>query len=166
MTKTIIIATGGTGGHIFPAQAIAKKLSQDGARAIILGDNNYAKYHKPQSSYQFQIISSAQFRKSPILLIKFIFKTLLAISQSLFWILKYKPKTIVAFGGYATFPVLVAALLLRKKIILHEQNAHLGKVNRIFAKFVDKVTKPFPIKLKVPVEVLIKLVLTKTLALA
>jgi UDP-N-acetylglucosamine--N-acetylmuramyl-(pentapeptide) pyrophosphoryl-undecaprenol N-acetylglucosamine transferase len=63
----------------------------------------------------------------------------LAILQSLFWFLKYKPQTILAFGGYATFPTLVSAIILKKRIILHEQNAHLGKVNRLFAKFCDKI---------------------------
>ncbi|MFT6258189.1 MAG: UDP-N-acetylglucosamine--N-acetylmuramyl-(pentapeptide) pyrophosphoryl-undecaprenol N-acetylglucosamine transferase, partial [Rickettsiales bacterium] len=48
-------------------------------------------------------------------------------------------KTIVAFGGYATFPILAAAIILRKNIILHEQNAHLGKVNRILAKFSTQI---------------------------
>jgi UDP-N-acetylglucosamine--N-acetylmuramyl-(pentapeptide) pyrophosphoryl-undecaprenol N-acetylglucosamine transferase len=137
MTKTIILSTGGTGGHIFPAQSVAKKLSQDGFKVVILGDKNYVKYHKPESFYKFHIINSCQLIKSPILLIKFFFKTSLAILQSLFWVLKYKPQVIVAFGGYATFPTLVSAIILKKRIILHEQNAHFGKVNRIFGRFAN-----------------------------
>jgi UDP-N-acetylglucosamine--N-acetylmuramyl-(pentapeptide) pyrophosphoryl-undecaprenol N-acetylglucosamine transferase len=57
------------------------------------------------------------------------------IIKSLYFIIKYRPDYIYAFGGYATFPMLIASVLTNRKIILHEQNAHLGKVNRIFAKF-------------------------------
>ena len=115
MTKTIIIATGGTGGHIFPAQAVAQELSQQGFKIIILGDKNYAKYYKSPSPYQYRIINSSQFKKSSIALIKFAIKTGLGIIQSVFWILKYQPQVIVAFGGYATFPSLIGAIILRKK---------------------------------------------------
>ncbi len=137
--KTIIITTGGTGGHIFPAQTIAKKLSEKGFRTIVFGDKNYAKYHKPNSPYKFNIISSSQLNKSPFALLKASFKISFGIIKSLFLILRYQPQTLVAFGGYATFPVLIAAVILRKKIILHEQNAHLGRVNRMFVKFANKV---------------------------
>ena len=139
MVKTIILATGGTGGHIFPAQAVAQILSEEGLRVIIFGDQNYKKYHKAQSPYNFKIISSSKLSKSPLSLIKAGFKIKLGVLQSLFFILKYKPQAIVAFGGYSTFPTLIAAVILRKKIILHEQNAHLGKVNRFFEKFANKI---------------------------
>ncbi len=139
MTKTIILTTGGTGGHIFPAQAVAKKLSEHGFRAIIFGDKNYKKYHKPNSLYKFKTINSSQLKKSPLTILLAAIKISFGVFKSLFLILIYKPQTIVAFGGYATFPVLIAAVILRKKIILHEQNAHLGKVNRIFFKFADKI---------------------------
>jgi UDP-N-acetylglucosamine--N-acetylmuramyl-(pentapeptide) pyrophosphoryl-undecaprenol N-acetylglucosamine transferase len=137
--KTIILTTGGTGGHIFPAQAIAQKLSEHGFKAIIFGDKNYTKYHKPNSPYKFKIISSSQLNKSPFALLKAAIKISFGVIKSLFLILRYQPQAIVSFGGYATFPVLIAAVILKRKIILHEQNAHLGKVNRIFAKFADKI---------------------------
>ena len=139
MKTKIIITTGGTGGHIFPAQTIAKKLSEQNFRVVVFGDKNYAKYHKPTSPYQSRIISSSKLNKSPVALVKAVIKISWGIFQSLILLLKYQPKVVVAFGGYSTFPVLVAAIILRKKIILHEQNAHLGKVNRIFAKFAAKI---------------------------
>ena len=137
MNKTIIITTGGTGGHIFPAQTIAKKLKDQGFKQMIFGDKNYAKYHKPEDGYPFNIISSSQLGRSPIMLIKSAIKITLGIIQSLLLMLKYQPKIVIAFGGYSTFPVLIAAVILRKKIVLHEQNAHLGKVNRMFTKFAS-----------------------------
>ncbi|MCE3255092.1 MAG: murG [Rickettsiaceae bacterium] len=139
MKNTIIITTGGTGGHIFPAQTIADKLSKKGLNVVILGDKNYAKYHKPHYQYKFQIIGSAKINKSPLALAKSAARISYGIFQSMILLLKYQPKVVIGFGGYSTFPVLCAAVTLGKKIILHEQNAHLGKVNRIFAKFADKI---------------------------
>ena len=70
-------------------------------------------------------------------------KIFLGIAQSFYFFVRYKPKAVYAFGGYATFPVLIMAVIFRVKIILHEQNAHLGKVNRIFAKYADKIAVSF-----------------------
>jgi len=139
MIKTIILATGGTGGHIFPAQAVAQRLSEQGWRVIIFGDKNYSKYHKNDKTYEFCIINSSQLNKSPLTLLRAGVKIFCGILQSVFWIIKYQPKVFIAFGGYSTFPSLIAAVILRKKIILHEQNAHLGKVNNIFVKFASKI---------------------------
>jgi UDP-N-acetylglucosamine--N-acetylmuramyl-(pentapeptide) pyrophosphoryl-undecaprenol N-acetylglucosamine transferase len=123
---------------------LAEKLAMNGSRVIILGDRNYAKYHDQASSYQFKIINSAQLIESPLKLFLAGWRISLGVLQSLFWLIKYRPQAIVAFGGYATFPILVAAIILRKRIILHEQNAHLGKVNRILAKFATKIALSYP----------------------
>ena len=63
--------------------------------------------------------------------------------KSLYFIAKFRPDYIYAFGGYATFPMLIASVITKRKIILHEQNAHLGKVNRIFARFAEKIALSF-----------------------
>ncbi|MFT6331952.1 MAG: UDP-N-acetylglucosamine--N-acetylmuramyl-(pentapeptide) pyrophosphoryl-undecaprenol N-acetylglucosamine transferase [Lentimonas sp.] len=139
MAKTIIITTGGTGGHIFPARILARSLSNQGFKVLILGDKNYAKYHQADDQFKFHIISSSKIVDSPWPLIKAAFKISCGIIQSLFFLLKYRPQKVVAFGGYSTFPILVSAILLRRKIILHEQNAHMGKVNRIFSKYAHKI---------------------------
>lgn len=143
MPKTIIISTGGTGGHIFPAQCSAEKLTDLGFRVIIFGDKNYSKYHKAKNTYEknaykFKTINSSQIKRGLTLFTAAV-KITVGILQSAFWIIMYRPKIIVAFGGYATFPTLISAIILRRKIILHEQNAHLGKVNRIFGKFANKI---------------------------
>ena len=76
-------------------------------------------------------------------MIKGSIKISFGIAKSLYFIIKYRPDYIYAFGGYATFPMLVASVITNRKIILHEQNAHLGKVNRIFAKFSQKIALSF-----------------------
>ena len=136
--KKIIIATGGTGGHIFPARVFAERLSEKGCKVKILANKNYEKYTFVADNFTHNIISSSQIKKSFRLFLAGI-KISFGILQSLFILLFFRPKFIVAFGGYATFPILCAAVIFRKKIILHEQNAHLGKINRIFSRFAKKI---------------------------
>ena len=137
MNEKIAIVTGGTGGHIFPAITTADALISHGFEVIILGDQKYKKYHKIDNNFQYKIISSSSLKSGIFGLLLTSIKIALGILQSLIWILLNNPKIIVGFGGYATFPVLFSAVVLKKKIILHEQNAHLGKVNRFFIKYAD-----------------------------
>jgi UDP-N-acetylglucosamine--N-acetylmuramyl-(pentapeptide) pyrophosphoryl-undecaprenol N-acetylglucosamine transferase len=139
----IFITSGGTGGHIIPARCLAAHLSQKKVEVIFFGDEKYRNYIKENDQFKSVIISSSQLRKLPIELIKASLKITLGIFQSLYFFLKISPKYLVAFGGYSTFPLLVAALLTKTEIILHEQNSHLGKVNRIFAKYAKKIALSF-----------------------
>jgi|TARA_Y100000389_G_scaffold114134_1_gene111294 UDP-N-acetylglucosamine--N-acetylmuramyl-(pentapeptide) pyrophosphoryl-undecaprenol N-acetylglucosamine transferase len=138
-SQKIIITTGGTGGHIFPARVLAEELYDGGCKVKILANKNYNKYTHVSDKYDYNIIFASQIKKSFKFLFLAAIKIFLGIFQSFFRILFFRPKYIIAFGGYATFPVLCAAFILRKKTILHEQNAHLGKINRIFAPFATKI---------------------------
>lgn len=142
MSQIIFIASGGTGGHIIPARCLAQEISSS-KTVIFLGDAKISSYVKKDDSFSTRIISSSQLKKSPIFLLKAAVKILFGILQSLGLFLRFRPKYVVAFGGYSTFPILIAAILTRTKIILHEQNAHLGKVNRIFANFAEKIALSF-----------------------
>jgi UDP-N-acetylglucosamine--N-acetylmuramyl-(pentapeptide) pyrophosphoryl-undecaprenol N-acetylglucosamine transferase len=138
MTKKIAIVTGGTGGHIFPARSTALALCKSGLDVTILADSKYLKYQQISDPYYTKIINSSSLKSGLKGLVAGA-RIVLGIFQSLIWILFNRPNTIVAFGGYPTFPVLIAAIILKKKIILHEQNAHLGKVNRIFIRHAHLV---------------------------
>lgn len=140
----ILISAGGTGGHIIPARAFAKYISKKGHEVVFFGDANYASYIKPEDNFKSKIISASKFDKSAVGLLKSVIKISIGVLQSMIFIIRFKPKFVVAFGGYATFPVLVAAVLTKTKIIIHEQNSHLGKVNRIFAKYANKIATSFP----------------------
>lgn len=144
MKEIIFITSGGTGGHIIPARCLAKALAEKNYEVIFFGDEKIKSYIKPQDGFRSIIINSSQIKKTPLFLIKAALKIAHGILQSLYYFLSNRPKYVVAFGGYATFPMLVCAIITRCKIILHEQNAHLGKVNRIFAKFAHKIATSFP----------------------
>lgn len=142
--EKIFITAGGTGGHIIPARCLATELSNRNFNVFFLGDEKYRSYIKASDDFRSLIISSSQLEKKPIALIKAALKISLGILQSLKNFALHRPKYVAAFGGYATFPILIVALLSRTKIILHEQNSHLGKVNRIFAKYAHKIALSFP----------------------
>lgn len=141
--EKIFIATGGTGGHIVPARCLAAELAKNNIQAFVLADAKYCGYIKAEDQFKSIIISSSQLIKSPLTLIKVALKISCGLLQSLYYFLHYRPKYVVAFGGYATFPILLAAMITRTKIILHEQNAHLGKVNRLFASRAYKIALTF-----------------------
>lgn len=128
--KKILLATGGTGGHIFPALALKKSLDLEGFKTIITADGKFAKFHKFDK--QHILIPSANFSDKSILKIA---KSLLVLSlgllKSLWVMFKFKPEIVIGFGGYASYPIVLAAIIFRKKIILHEANTVIGKVNRI-----------------------------------
>ena len=143
MYKKIFIVSGGTGGHIIPARCLANLLQQKNHQVLFFGDKKIHNYMKPNEVFRTFVINSSQLKKSFFSLVKGFIKISFGIIKSLYFIIKYRPDYIYAFGGYATFPMLIASVITNCKIILHEQNAHLGKVNRIFAKFATKIAISF-----------------------
>lgn len=143
MSKKIFIVGGGTGGHIIPARCLAKLLQQQNHQVLFFGDEKIHTYIKSNDIFKTFVIKSSQFKKSFFPLIKGLIKIIFGIIKSLYFIIKNRPAYVYAFGGYSTFPMLIASVLTKRRIILHEQNTHLGKVNRIFAKFAMKIALSF-----------------------
>lgn len=124
----VFIATGGTGGHIFPALALAYELEQSGYKVIITADNRFEKYHKFDSEHIY--VPAANFvNKSPLKLIQSVCTIAYGVIKALLLIIKFNPKTVIGFGGYPSFPTVKAASILGKEIILHEANVVLGRTN-------------------------------------
>lgn len=132
----IILASGGTGGHVFTATATAEELEKRGFSTLHLTDKRGLKYIKTSN---YKIIASAS-PSSPVAMLKLG----IGVLQSFFLLLFKQPRAVIGFGGYPSFPPLVAAKLLGIKTILHEQNSVLGKVNRYLAKSATAVAVAFP----------------------
>lgn len=139
----IFITSGGTGGHIIPARCLAEELTKENFQVTFFGDKKYCSYIKVEDKFKSLLIPSSQLERKPLKLISATIKIGLGVVKSLYNLLIHRPKFVIAFGGYSTFPLLVAAVITKTKIILHEQNSHLGKVNRIFAKYADKIALSF-----------------------
>ena len=139
----VVLAAGGTGGHIFPAQALAEILSQSGHEVHIMHDNRVKKIMHFDSSVIKYEISSKSVSGSFISKIK----SLWHLFKVLFTVRKYfqeiKPDIVIGFGGYPSFPSIGAALLLRIKFILHEQNSVLGLVNKLFIRYARFIATGF-----------------------
>ncbi|WP_299370381.1 UDP-N-acetylglucosamine--N-acetylmuramyl-(pentapeptide) pyrophosphoryl-undecaprenol N-acetylglucosamine transferase [uncultured Tateyamaria sp.] len=137
----LLIAAGGTGGHMFPAQALAEAMLARGWRVKLSTDARGARYTGgfPHTT-QIEQISSATFaRGGPIAKAAVPFRIGAGVLGATLRMMRDKPSVVVGFGGYPTIPAMAAATLLRLPRMVHEQNGVLGRVNRILAKRVDAV---------------------------
>ncbi len=132
MNRPVIITAGGTGGHMFPALALASELERRGRTVALACDERGARF-LPEETPWFKVRASSPSgsvgkRSSGI------FKLGLGLLQSWWWLKRQRPAAVVAFGSYASVPVGVAAGLLKLPLLVHEQNAVLGRANRMIAK--------------------------------
>ena len=139
MNKVFLVA-GGSGGHLFPALSVFEQLKD--YDTLILTDKRTEKYLK-KLDMKYKKIFTARL-KINIFLIFNLLKLFLSILDNIRIILKRKPDIIIGFGGYTSIPTIIAAKILNKKIIIHEQNAVMGKTNRILSKLADIVAITFP----------------------
>jgi UDP-N-acetylglucosamine--N-acetylmuramyl-(pentapeptide) pyrophosphoryl-undecaprenol N-acetylglucosamine transferase len=137
----LVIAAGGTGGHMFPAQALAEVMLRRGWRVRLSTDARGARYVGGfPHSVEVEQVASATFARGTL------FNKLLAplhiaggVLGATLRMLRDKPDMVVGFGGYPTIPALAAAWILRRPRLVHEQNGVPGRVNRLFARRVDVV---------------------------
>lgn len=137
----LIIAAGGTGGHMFPAQALAEVMLRKGWRVKLSTDARGARYTGGfPHSVQIEEISSATFARGGALAkLAVPFRILGGVFGAATRMMRDKPAVVVGFGGYPSIPAIAAATILRKPRMIHEQNGILGRVNKLFAKRVDAV---------------------------
>ena len=137
----LIIAAGGTGGHMFPAQALAEVMLARGWRVKLSTDARGARYTGgfPHTVEVEEIASATFARGGPLSKLIAPFRILGGIVGATLKMMTEKPAAVVGFGGYPTIPALAAARLLRKPSMIHEQNGVLGKVNTFFSTRVDRV---------------------------
>ncbi len=137
----LIVAAGGTGGHMFPAQALAEEMLAKGWRVKLSTDARGARYTQGfPEDVQVDVIASATFaRGGPLAKLMVPFRILGGVAASVFRMRRDKPAAIVGFGGYPSIPALAAGWILRLPRMLHEQNGVLGRVNQVFAKRVDLI---------------------------
>lgn len=148
--SVVLIMAGGTGGHVFPALAVAKELQQQGAQIHWLGTKNGIEADLiPAADIEIHYLSITGLRgKGVVGLFKAPFKISKAIMQAKKVIKKIQPEVVVGFGGYVTGPGGVAAKLAGVPLVIHEQNAIAGLTNKLLAKISNKVLQAFPNTLK------------------
>ena len=141
MTPLIVIAAGGTGGHMFPAQALAEEMLARGWRAKLVTDARGARYVGGfPDEVEVGVVPSATFARGgivakaqvPLTITHGTFRALAAFRRD-------RPALVAGFGGYPAIPAMAAAVMLKLPRLLHEQNGVLGRVNQIFATRVNAV---------------------------
>jgi UDP-N-acetylglucosamine--N-acetylmuramyl-(pentapeptide) pyrophosphoryl-undecaprenol N-acetylglucosamine transferase len=143
--KLAVLAAGGTGGHLFPAQALAEALNRRGWRVVLATDERGDKYAHDFPAEHRIPLSAATFRKGDLIgAIGAGLNILQGVMQARTAFKVLDPAVVIGFGGYPSLPALLAALSTRRPTIIHEQNAVLGRVNRFLADKVDVVACAFP----------------------
>ena len=137
----LIIAAGGTGGHMFPAQALAEAMLAKGWRVHLSTDARGARYTGGfPDAVKVNVVGSATFARGGIgQKLAVPFRILAGIVAAKWRMLRDRPAVVVGFGGYPAIPAMAAAWALRVPRMIHEQNGVLGRVNQLFAKRVDQI---------------------------
>ncbi len=138
--KKIVIATGGTGGHVFPAYSLARHFIDNEINVAIISDKRGLKYLQDYRDIKvITITSSTIFRKN---IFQLLFSTLIifySILRSFIFLLTNRPNLVFGMGGYSSFPVCIAAKILRIPFIIYENNLHIGKANRYLLPYAKKI---------------------------
>ena len=143
----IVLATGGTGGHVFPAQALAQELSARGHRVVLVTDARGGAFDEASEVYRIRAATPGRTAGAMLKAGRDI-----ALGTIAAWRLlrRLKPSAVVGFGGYASVPTMLAAGWLRLPTLIHEQNAVLGRANRLLARRVRRIATAFDSMSAVP----------------
>jgi len=133
----ILIAAGGTGGHLFPAQALAQDLLQkkEGIQILFAGAGLNTNRYFSKEKFAYEEVASATLFRSKLHLFKSCALLFKGVVESFSIINRFQPHLVIGFGSFHAFPLLVAALFKRIPIVLFESNSEPGKVNRLFSRW-------------------------------
>ena len=135
--RKIVIATGGTGGHVFPASSLSDCLKKN-FEIKIFSDKRGLRYFKNTEDIKL-INTGTIFQKNLFKVILNLNKIIFSTISSFFYLKKTRPEIVFGMGGYSSFPVCVASYLLKIPIIIYENNLILGKANRALLPLAKKI---------------------------
>lgn len=143
--RSIVISAGGTGGHFFPAKALATDLISRGYKLHFISDTRGRRY-KDQlpKEVHLHILSSGTLKKGLWGKISGAFNLGLGLIQAFLFMIRVKPDVVVGFGGYPSFPAVFTAQKLGIATVIHEQNSVIGKANKVLAKNAARIACSFP----------------------
>ena len=141
----IIVTAGGSGGHVYPAESLAEELLKRGYEVELVTDSRGKDNYKGSLAQipNHAVLAGALVGKSKLFKLQSLAKTCIGIVQSALLLLKRKPVCVVGFGGYASFPCAMAAILLGNDLVLHEQNSVMSRTNRFLSKYAALIAQSF-----------------------
>jgi UDP-N-acetylglucosamine--N-acetylmuramyl-(pentapeptide) pyrophosphoryl-undecaprenol N-acetylglucosamine transferase len=138
VTSRVLIASGGTGGHMFPALALADEIVRRGHQVALVVDERGRQWIR--GDYEVHVVAAA---KPGLGVLGRGLGVVQGLVQCLTLLRRWRPSVAACFGGYASFPPAMAARLLGRPVVVHEQNAVLGKANRALARFARRLALSF-----------------------
>jgi UDP-N-acetylglucosamine--N-acetylmuramyl-(pentapeptide) pyrophosphoryl-undecaprenol N-acetylglucosamine transferase len=147
VSKTIVIAAGGTAGHVVPALAVADALRDEaGARVVFVGGERAERTLVPEAGYELRTIAvEGLSRSNPLKAARGVAKAGAALATARSILRDLRPDAVMGGGGYVAGPVGAAAVAGRVPLVLTEADSHLGLTNRLLARFARRVCLAFPI---------------------
>lgn len=143
MSKHYVLAAGGTGGHMVPAAALATELTRRGHRVALVSDERGVRFPDLFDGIQTHVLPAGRLSGGPIGWAKAARQMLAGRSMAIELYKTFRPSAVIGFGGYPALPALLAAFAQKVPTIVHEQNAVLGRVNRLVAGSVDGIATSY-----------------------
>ena len=143
-SKHYVLAAGGTGGHLIPAFALARELERRGHHLALVTDERGAQIPGKPDFMPAHVIPAGRFGKNPLKWAGGVRAVMRGRRMALRLFESFQPSAVVGFGGYPALPALLAATSARIPSIIHEQNAVLGRVNRLLSRRVDAIATAYP----------------------
>jgi UDP-N-acetylglucosamine--N-acetylmuramyl-(pentapeptide) pyrophosphoryl-undecaprenol N-acetylglucosamine transferase len=141
----VLVAAGGTGGHLFPAEALAAALTKRGIAVHLVTDRRAARYGGAFPDEATHVVASATLRaRNPIAVTRTAVMLGVGLAQAWALIARLKPAAVIGFGGYPTIPPLLAAAWRGVPTLIHDANAVIGRANRLLAPRVTAIATTFP----------------------
>jgi len=150
--RVCVVAAGGTGGHMFPAEALAREMIARGWRVVLATDHRGEQYAHAFPAEERLALDAAT-GSGPVALLKAGVAITRGVVQARAAFQRLDADVVVGFGGYPSAPALVAAITQGRPTLIHEQNAVLGRTNRLLASYVRAVASSFPTLERAPIKV-------------
>ncbi len=154
-----LLAAGGTGGHVFPAEALSRELLGRGTRVALVTDSRGGRFSE-ELAVPVHKVTACALGKNPLTKLLSLIKMGFGVLQSLVLLARLKPVAVIGFGGYPSVPLLYAASRLGIPVVLHEQNAILGRANRALLPMAKLLATSFPQSADIPPRAKIRIVHT------
>ena len=141
MTGTVFLAAGGTGGHVFPAVAVAEQLRQDGLRPVFITDGRGSWIARGSGAAMaiHRILAASPYGGSAWRRLEGLARLGLGMLQTVLLMGRYRPAAVIGFGGYPSVAPVLLGRILGRATMLHEQNAFFGRANRFLARFAHAI---------------------------
>lgn len=143
VSRHYVLAAGGTGGHLLPAFALAVELERRGHHVALVTDDRGAKIPGKPAFMPAHVLPAGRLGKNPLTLLKGLRAIWAGRAMALRLFESFEPSCVIGFGGYPAFPALIAAQSAGIPTVIHEQNAVLGRVNRLLAKRVNAIATSY-----------------------